>query len=159
MSISGITSNLQNTQTWQSPVRQRHQDFQSLASSLQSGDLSGAQRAYSDLQSMFPTATSTPNTVQTDFATLGQDLNAGNVTQAKKDFMQMNTDFQAALAQRSGSAALHHHGHHHQARASQESDSSSSADLSSMTSSLVSQYAPASAANPSAAANVLSLMG
>src|ERR1017187_2637038 len=51
MSVSNVSSSSVVTQTdWRSVVNQFKQDFKQLASSLQSGDLAGAQKAYTALQ-------------------------------------------------------------------------------------------------------------
>ena len=155
MSIASISnagsSNLQN---WQILMRQRQQDTQNLASSLQSGDLSGAQQAYSDLQALVSTdtsgtsSTSSSPLVQQDFAKLGQDLSAGNLTQAQKDFSQFKTDFQSVLSQ-NGGAVHRHHGHHghktdndsNSTNTDNNSNVNTLADaLSNSTSNLLSQY-------------------
>lgn len=164
MSISSIFSNTASTnvQNWQALMQQRQQGFQSLASSLQSGDLSGAQQAYSDLAAMASANNSDTSSVpQTspahkDFSALGQDLAAGNLTQAQNDFSQMKS----VLAQNGG---VHSHGHHgHKVEASSStSDTSLFADptLSSTTSSLLSQYGSQNPADSSMSASLLSLFG
>ena len=170
--ISAITSNTQNLQNWQL-MQQKRQDFQNLGSSLQSGNLSGAQQAYSDLQAMFsnassnavsgassPSSVSSNNTVQQDFAAIGQDLSSGNVAQAQKDYTQMQNDIQSVLSQNTGVSGMHHHGHHHHMHASSDSTSTSTTDtsttptntmLSSAGSGLFAQYA-----NPTASSSVAS---
>ncbi len=111
MSISALSSNLINDlsqQQRQNPFQQIKQDFQQLASALQSGDLQGAQSAYSNIQQVLGNnATSTSssggsNTLQNDFATLGQALQSGDLTQAQSAFSQLQSDFQAG--RQSGSA-------------------------------------------------------
>lgn len=179
--ISAITSNTQNNlQNWQL-MQQRRQDFQNLGSSIQSGNMSGAQQAYSDLQTMFANASSsgTPGTsstsavssnsaVQQDFAAIGQDLSSGNMAQAQKDYTQMKNDVQSVLSQNTGMSGMHHHGHHHMHLASSSDSSStptatSSTDaaatntLNSAASSLFAQYANPSA-SASNASNLLSMI-
>jgi hypothetical protein len=88
----------------QNPIEEAIQDYTQLASDLQSGNLTGAQSAYSNLQQLIQanagsstsgTSSNTPSTIQTDFATLGQDLSAGNLTESQSAFSQLQTDLQA----------------------------------------------------------------
>lgn len=83
----------------QNPVEEAIQDYSQLASSLQNGDLTDAQSAYTNLQDLAQTyqgaSSGSPNAVQTDFATLGQDLQSGNLTQSQSDFAQLQSDLQA----------------------------------------------------------------
>jgi len=169
MSIASIsdsgTSNLQN---WQVMMRQRQQDFQSLASSLQSGDLSGAQQAYSDLQALdsaniTSTSSTSSSNLQQDFTKLGQDLQAGNLTQAQQDFTQLKTDSQTVLS-KNGGAVHHHHGHHaHKTDNDSNSTNSDSTTttlndaLSNSTSNLLAQYG-STTANNSVASSIFSLI-
>jgi len=170
MSISNISPVIQpaNIQNWQASMSQRQQDFQSLASSLQAGNLSGAQQAYSELQTIasgaVSGAASGTNPGQKEFALLGQDLSAGNLSQAQKDFAQMKTDFQSVLSENGAVHGLHHHGHHGYKMGGSSSDGDSATSttdpiLSNATSSLLSQYTSTNAANDSTAASVLSLIG
>ena len=119
--ISGISNSNSSMQTWQASIQQRKQDFSQLASALQSGDLTGAQSAFSALQSLTSqgqnstvnstgsssTASNSGNTISNDFATLGQALQSGNIASAQSAFAQLQTDMQTQ--QSSG----HHHHHHH----------------------------------------------
>ena len=171
MSISSISfgNTPINTQNWQSIASQQQRDFQSLASSLQSGNLSGAQQSYSDLQTLAPANASSPSSafgtsaVQQDFTALGKDLSAGNLSQARKDFTQMKNDFQLALSQNGGASGLRQHGHHgHRVEAppAQSATSlSANSTLSSAASSLFSPYASANSTGNSLASTTLSLMG
>jgi hypothetical protein len=108
MSISALSSNLitdLSQQQRQNPLQQMRQDFSQLASALQSGDLSTAQSAYSNLQQLLQaqqsgsassTGSTPANTIQNDFAALGQALQSGDIGQAQTAFSQMQKDFQAA---------------------------------------------------------------
>src|SRR5271156_2024695 len=100
MSISALSFNLITdlSQQQQNPFQEIKQDFNQLASALQSGDLSGAQSAYSNIQQLFQAnpgaspsnATSNgSNTVQSDFAALGQALQSGDLSQAQSAFSQL----------------------------------------------------------------------
>jgi DNA-binding FadR family transcriptional regulator len=106
MSISALSFNLINDlsqQQRQNPFQQLRQDFSQLSSALQSGDLSGAQSAYSSLQKLLQSrqnsaatpGSNVPNTIQTDFAALGQALQSGDVNQARSAFSQLRSDLQA----------------------------------------------------------------
>ena len=135
MSVSSISSNNNVAQPWQT-LLQRRQDFSELAQALQSGDLSGAQKAYSALQSLQqntktnPNTTTTGNPVQTDFAALGQALAAGNLSQAQSDFAQLKSDIQNTT-QSNASGVHKHHGHHHHHTEQSDSSTSTSSDTTS----------------------------
>ena len=76
MSISGISASTNTYQVYQTSgqnkFEQFRQDFQDLTSALQSSDLTGAQKAITDLQQLMPNS-SASNQTQNAFAT---DLNA-----------------------------------------------------------------------------------
>jgi hypothetical protein len=168
MSISAISSTgpAMNTQSWQVLARQRQQDFQNLANALKSGDLGGARQSCSDLQALAssnssgsPAPPSGTGPVQQDFATLGQDLSSGNLSQAQKDLTQMKNDLQSAFAQNGGSSPLrHHHGHGHHPEAAdssaQQSSTTTGPFLANTTSSL-SQYASTNSTNSGSMASSL----
>jgi hypothetical protein len=164
VSISAVssTSGLSQTDS-QSSVNLLRQTFQQLASSLQFGDLTGAQKAFSDLegllqsnQSTSPTvqpASTQNNTIQNDVAALGKALNSGDLSAAQSDFARLVKDLQpagqdAAPGQSVGSA--HRHGHHHHPEASdsgsaatttQTTDSTATASSQNLTGGTVSLYA------------------
>ena len=74
------------------------QDYSQLASSLQAGNLTSAQSAYSNLLQLIEAGqgpSSSSSTFLTDFATLGQDLQSGNLSQAQTEFSQLQSDSQA----------------------------------------------------------------
>ncbi len=120
MSISALSSSLiaDVSQQRQNPFQEIKQDFQQLASALQSGDLSGAQSAYSNIQQLLgansgsssnttSSNTASPNTsasgsstLQTDFAALGQALQSGDLSTAQSAFSQLQSDVQAARQSR-----------------------------------------------------------
>jgi len=139
MSISGVSSSSSLTPTdWSSVKNQWKQDFKQLASALQSGNLSGAQKAYSALQQLQQSnqsggqssngqaASSSNNPIQNDFAALGQALSSGDLSGAQTAFSQLQTDMQAAGPNgSSGTVQSAHHGHHHHGHASSTSDSDS----------------------------------
>lgn len=189
MSISPLSFTAQNYQAWQTSMRQRQEDFQTIASSLQSGDLTGAQQAYAALESTLPstssstaatssisgttasTGTSAMSAVQQEFAVLGQDLSSGNLTQAQQDFTQLTNDFQTAISQNGGAP---HHDEHGCSSSSQnsssqgsssqgssaQSDSTSANDpMSLLASNLLAQYGPGNGSNSSTASRLLGLIG
>lgn len=137
MSISSIASGLSQfplsgTQAG-SPFGQARQDFQALGSALQSGNLSAAQTAFSQLQQLQPPGGQAPSgsppltavgasnptngagSVASLFSTLGSDLQSGNLSAAQNDFSSIMSQIQA-----------HHHGHgHHGGETSQAAGSAS----------------------------------
>jgi hypothetical protein len=171
MSISGITpgTTASNIENWQTAMLRRQQDFQSIGNSLKSGDLGGAQQAYSDLAALTSAngaSASKTGPVKQDFATLGKDLTSGNLSQAQTDFQQMQTDLQSALSQNGGAAGVHHHGHHsHKVDTSstqtQSTTAAASGDstLSSSISNLLSQYSSPGAGDSSLTASLFNLLG
>lgn len=94
ISGSGATSATQSTAiaNWQ----QRQQSFKDLNSALQSGDLAGAQKAFSGLTGGADTMSGSGPLAQ-----IGQALQNGDLAGAQKAGQQL-------LAGRAG----HHHGHH-----------------------------------------------
>lgn len=112
MSISPLSTNLLSDlsqQHRQNPFQEIKQDFSQLASALQSGNLTDAQSAYSNIQQLLGgnqnssnsnTGSSGSNPIQNDFAALGQALQSGNLTQAQSAFSQLQTDVQSAQQSR-----------------------------------------------------------
>jgi type VI protein secretion system component VasK len=82
--------------------------FEQLASSLQSGNLSGAQQAYTSLAASFQNSPSaqTTNPLSADFQALGQALQSGNLSAAQQAFSTLQQAFQQI-----GGAGGHHHHH------------------------------------------------
>lgn len=142
MSISGISSTYTSSmiQEWQSSMQQRRQDFSQLGNALQSGDLTGAQQAYSDLQNLLQNSSSPfnsntssgSNPITDDFKALGQALSSGDLSQAQTDFTKLQDDMKAARQQavQQGSftqgAGHAHHGHHHHHVADSDASTTSS---------------------------------
>lgn len=121
MSVPSISSSLDQTnhlyQT-NSRKQQRQQEVTDLANALTSGDLSGAQQAFSMLQQFTskPSANSQiqtgqqgagSDTITADINALGQALQSGDLKTAQTDFTQLQKDIQ--------SMGLGHHHHHHKA--------------------------------------------
>jgi Skp family chaperone for outer membrane proteins len=108
MSISPLSTNLLSDlslQHRQNPFQEIKQDFSQLASALQSGNLTDAQSAYSNIQQLLggnqsssnsSTGSNGSNPIQNDFAALGQALQSGDLTQAQSAFSQLQTDVQSA---------------------------------------------------------------
>lgn len=109
MSISAISGNIQS---WQTTTQQRRQDLAQIGSALQQGDISAAQKAFSDLQSLngsnVASSSSDSNETDTaskDFAALGQALQSGNVSDAQNAFTKLQSDIQT----HKGGHRHHHH--------------------------------------------------
>ena len=108
MSISPLSTNLVSDlsqQHRQNPFQEIKQDFSQLASALQSGNLTDAQSAYSNIQQLLGgnqnssssnAGSNGSNPIQNDFAALGQALQSGDLTQAQSAFSQLQTDVQSA---------------------------------------------------------------
>lgn len=135
MSISGIPS---NSNAYSSSTNSRNAfrtDFGALANALNAGDLSGAQAAFSALQSLQPgrfAAATTPSTatngaqsanaaspIGTDIGALAKALQSGDLSGAQAAFKKVQQDM--------SSAHRGHHHHHHKPVASPDSTTSSSA--------------------------------
>jgi hypothetical protein len=118
MSVSGVCAHTNSyPSTFQSNVKQRQQDFQSLADALQAGNLQGAQQAFAALQkdrSSSPRVASVTGTPQT-----GQSSPIRQEIQALQSALQSNdlagaqkalTTFQQDLQQAGHTQHRHHHG-------------------------------------------------
>jgi len=113
MNVSNVSS---TTNPWQTEppgvFGQRKQDFKSLATALQSGDISSAQSAFATLQNDLKTSQGTaatsplldPNTqAGQDFKALQDALKSNDVKAAQDAFKTLKTDLQSARR------AHHHH--------------------------------------------------
>lgn len=116
MSISAVsTSSSINSanplQTWRTFIQQKKQDISAIGTALKSGDLTSAQKAFSDLQSLSSAAQgqtktlSKASSVPDDFGSLGQALQSGSLSDAQAAYAKLQTDMQAQ-------AGGHHHRHH-----------------------------------------------
>lgn len=116
MSVSSVTSSAAasigassgiNRADWRSTIKQGQQDFSQLLSSLQSGDVSGAQQAFAAMQQLLPGSPSAtpapaatggtspaPSTVATDFNALGSALSSGSLTGAQDAVTKLQQDAQ-----------------------------------------------------------------
>jgi len=136
MAISGIGSTLNAYQPHvQSNFKQRQQDFQNLASALQSGDLTGAQTAFTALQKLrqgpqTPSGqqgSNTTNPIRTDFTALGTALQSGDIAGAQSAFATLQKDFQSLQQGQGGQHVAGHHPHHHHAESTPEATASPAA--------------------------------
>jgi hypothetical protein len=117
MSISPLSSSLLSDlsqQHRQNPFQEIRQDFEQLSSALQSGDLSGAQSAYSSIQQLLQNYQGSSNngagsngvsTIQNDFSAVGQALQSGDLTEAQSAFAQLQTDAQSVRQAKFGDTA------------------------------------------------------
>lgn len=83
---------------------------------MQSSDLTGAQKAITELQQLMPNSSAsnqTPNAFATDLNAVSQALQSGNVSDAQADFAKLQQDAQSVQG--------HHHHHHHNPSASTQS--------------------------------------
>jgi hypothetical protein len=116
MSISSVTSSLATGLSQANPpnlFKQLQQDFKQLNESLQSGDLSGAQQAYTSIQKLMgndvtasqtQASGSTANPVQNDFAAPGQALQSGDLSTTQSAFTQLQQNLQAQVPSATQSA-------------------------------------------------------
>jgi outer membrane protein assembly factor BamD (BamD/ComL family) len=119
-SISSVSSATNPYQTdTQNPWQQRAQDFKSLQSALQSGDLSGAQQAFASLQQNQPTSSQTASTTTASnrnsqasnaFQALQSALGTGNLEAAQQAFSSLKQSMQSGRVAGTGGHHHHHHG-------------------------------------------------
>ena|ERR1017187_2057810 len=136
MSVSGVSSATNPFSNYlQSRYNQQIQDFQGLASAVQSGDLASAQTALTAFQKdiqknpqgPLATALADPNSqISKDFQALQTALQSNDVAGAQNAF--------AALAQ--GLKSIHHHHRHHKSDVD-SAQSTSNTSSSNSTSSLI----------------------
>jgi hypothetical protein len=116
-SVSSTTNPYPTTN--QSGLGQIVQDFNSLGSALQSGNVSAAQSALSafqqDLQSNPQLSSSQPfgdnNQADRNYQSLVSSLQSGNLSSAQKAFASLQTDLQATqTTPKKGHGGHHHHG-------------------------------------------------
>lgn len=147
MSISGIASDPTVNQNYaSSPFQQVRKDFAALKSSLNSGDLSGAQNAFAtltqDLQSVTQAQTGqqtgTNSTIDNDLSVIGAALQKGDITGAQNAFQTLQKDMQQMRQAQGGQQArgAQHHRHHHHGGSAQNSTSNPFTDLSAIGSAL-----------------------
>jgi soluble cytochrome b562 len=131
MTVSSITptpgssplSGLQNN------FQQRRNAFDELAQTLQSGNLTQAQKAFGLLTQSAPNSGQAQNgLLKDDFNSLAQALQSGDLDGARKAFATIQQDLQK-LGQ-----AHHHHHHHHAQEGTQSSSSTASGSIDSSSS-------------------------
>lgn len=118
MSVNAVSTNNLLLPQMQAPGK-KQQDFQALNSALSSGDLAGAQKAFSAFQQdiqqpQAPEATTPdPNTqISTDMKALGTALSTGDPTAMQKAYAALQQDLTSLMGP-GGSSKAHHHHHHH----------------------------------------------
>ncbi len=110
-SVSSSAGGLQNIDPGKlSAIKQRREDFQTLAKALGAGNLAGAQKAFASLQQDMqaiqpnrPGQQSGPSNMKDAIDALGKALSAGDLSGAQKALASLKQDFQNP-----GQA----HGHH-----------------------------------------------
>lgn len=141
MSVAGISStNIAAQPGLLGTFQQQRNDFKQLSTALQSGDLTGAQAAFTDLaklsQNSKAGAQSSTSQIGQDFAAIGQALQSGDLAGAQQAFSTFQQDVKSAFQQRfqnfqaqqtQQQPSVHHHHHHHDAGNSGASNSSQSA--------------------------------
>ena len=122
MSISGISASTSTYQAYQTSGQNKfaqfREDFQDLTNALQSSDLTGAQKAVTDLQQLMPNSSAgdqTQNAFATDLNAVGQALQSGDQSDEQAAFTKLQQDVQSVQG--------HHHHHHHQDNAAASTQS------------------------------------
>ena len=99
MSVAGIssTSALNQLTNPVNSFQQRASDFQELAQALQSGDLAGAQQAFSALTQLASNSGGSAGrgALAQDFNAIGQALQSGNLSAAQQAFATFQQDLEA----------------------------------------------------------------
>jgi hypothetical protein len=120
MSISGISASTNTYQAYQTSGQNKfaqfREDFQDLTNALQSSDLTGAQKAVTDLQQLMPNSSAgdqTQNAFATDLNAVGQALQSGDQSDVQAAFAKLQQDVQSVQG--------HHHHHQDNAAASPQS--------------------------------------
>lgn len=102
--ISGPRQDHSNLQALLTQAKAVKQDFNTLKTSLQNGDISSAQSAYADLQELILKATQTPQyqkaqasekttgLLASDFSALGQALSTGDITASQNAAKTLQQD-------------------------------------------------------------------
>ncbi len=130
-----LSSALSSSQE-QSPIQKNQQDFNKLATSIQSGNLAAAQQAFSSLQQQHNVAgpesadSSSNNNISADFKAVGQAIQSGNATAAKAAFSKLQSDLKTESQSTSSTPAhalaqkLKHRRHKHHGAGAQSTGSS-----------------------------------
>ena len=142
MSISTVSASSNSYQNYwskgtNSVGQQFKQDFQDLSQALQSGNLNGAQQAFSVLQQLMPNVSSSDSqqqklqpitgtsSIDTDLSALTQAIQSGNQTDTQTDLSKLTQDLQSVGRKE------HHHHHHHHAYTSSQGTTAAASDASS----------------------------
>lgn len=147
MSAAGISSTSLSQSSLFATFQQRRTDFQQLSQSLQNGDLSGAQAAYTDLTNLSKNSSSTAansnSQISQDFVAIGTALQNGDLAGAQQAFATFQSDVKAAFQQRfqnfqsqqaqQSQQSVHHHHHHHHSTNNESQNSGSNGDSISIT--------------------------
>jgi hypothetical protein len=124
MSVTGVFSSSGFNHPVQTQYQQRVADFQQLAQALQSGDLAGAQQAFSALAALTETGSrrgsSQSSQLAQDFNAIGQALQSGDLTGAQQAFATFQQDLQTARAPR---------GHHSPGGTGQNANATSAPEI------------------------------
>jgi hypothetical protein len=105
--VSGLGAIYNTASTSSSQGNNLFGDFEQLASSLQSGNLTNAQQAYSSLAALIKNVPSNSPTA-TAFKALGQALQSGNLQGAQQAFATLQQDVTQVIQGAFG--GHHHHG-------------------------------------------------
>jgi len=135
--MSSISSVSSATAPYQ-PVNQLAQDFDGVASALQTGNLAGAQSALATFQQALKQSTQADGSqpfgsnsqANTDYQTLASDLQTGDLSGAQKAFGSLKKDLttiQASPSKQSAQIVHHHHQHSGTAAAASIAASTSAA--------------------------------
>ena len=119
MSLSAVSSSCSQSTGYQSGLPQRRSEVQQLSQALQSGDLSGAQKAYNALtqNSSSQSAQSNQNSpLAQDFTALGKALQSGDLSSAQQAFAKLRKDASESIpsseqSQVSGTKSGHRYRH------------------------------------------------
>ena len=112
MSIDAISSSSSSSQTsaMQTNFLQIRKLLEQLGQALQSGDLSGAQKAFASLQQLLPSSSvnQAQNTQQTDQSTFTTDLNALGQALQSSDLSKAQDAFAKLLQDMQSAQKVHH---------------------------------------------------
>ena len=130
MNVTGISkTNLYLQNDVQGGVKQLAQDFQSLESAFQAGDLTSAQNAFASIQQDMKNGPGAKlagvfgqdSQLSKDFQALQSALQSGDLAGAKQALATMQKDMQAAHT-----SHAHHHHHHRKVQSENDGDSDGS---------------------------------
>jgi len=117
--VSGITASDASLISWQEKIKQFKTNLEKLAESLQSGDISAAQDAFSVLVQGMSSNNNPQDNIKSDFDALGKALQSGDLDAAKKAFAKLQQDMQALRKT---------HRHHHKQSEQANTDTETASD-------------------------------